>query len=80
MLSEAYSLMNGPDDIYSLCRGSVVAVDAAVPRRDQDGSQMLLDELMSRSIAPGLDPGLVLETGPDRHHASDRWKQGYRPY
>lgn len=61
-------------------RGSVVAIDAAVPRRDQDGSQIIVDELIRRSVAPGLDPSHILEGGPDRHHASDRWKQGYRPY
>lgn len=58
----------------------MVAIDAAVPRRDQDGNQVVVDELMHRSVAPGLDPTVVLEMGPDRHHASDRWKQCYRPY
>lgn len=63
-----------------MIRGSVVAIDAAVPRRDQDGNQIVMEELIRRSVAPGLDPSMVLEMGPDRHHASDRWKQGYRPY
>ena len=58
----------------------MVAIDAAVPRRDQDGNLIVLDELVRRSVAPGLDPSFVLEVGPDSHHASDRWKQGYRPY
>lgn len=66
-----------------MIRGSVVAIDCAVPRRDQDGNRILVDEmsmLKRRGVNPGLDPAIVLELGPDRHHATDRMKHGYRPY
>jgi hypothetical protein len=65
------------------CRGSVVAIDSAVPRRDQDGNRILVEDLSmpKRRVAnPALDPAIVLELGPDRHHATDRTKHGYRPY
>ncbi len=65
------------------CRGSVVAIDSAVPRRDQDGNRILVDDvsMVKRcGASPGLDPGIVLELGPDRHHATDRMRHGYRPY
>lgn len=70
-------------DSFFQCRGSVVAIDSAVPRRDQDGNRLLVDDmsmLRRRSINPALDPAVVLELGPDRHHATDRMKPGYRPY
>lgn len=66
-----------------LNRGSVVAIDSAVPRRDQDGNRILADDaamLKRRGVSPGLDPSIVLELGPDRHHVTDRMKHGYRPY
>jgi len=65
------------------CRGSVVAIDSAVPRRDQDGNRILVDDPLMpkrRGVNPALDPAIVLELGPDRHHATDRLKPGYRPY
>ena len=61
----------------------MVAIDCAVPRRDQDGNRILVDEMSMmkrRGVNPGLDPAIVLELGPDRHHATDRMKHGYRPY
>ena len=69
--------------VYSALRGSVVAIDSAVPRRDPDGNRILADDaamLKRRIMTAGLDPALVLELGPDRHHATDRMKHGYRPY
>ena len=60
-----------------------MAIDSAVPRRDQDGNRILVDDpLMAkrRGVNPALDPAIVLELGPDRHHATDRMKHGYRPY
>ncbi len=65
------------------CRGSVVAIDSAVPRRDQDGNRILVDDPLMpkrRGVHPALDPAIVLELGPDRHHATDRLKPAYRPY
>ena len=65
------------------CRGSVVAIDSAVPRRDQDGNRILVDDPLMpkrRGVNPALDPAIVLELGPDRHHATDRMKPSYRPY
>lgn len=64
-------------------RGSVVAIDSAVPRHDQDGNRIMGDELSMlrrHSINPALDPAIVLELGPDRHHATERMRPGYRPY
>ena len=64
-------------------RGSVVAIDSAVPRRDPDGNRILADDaamLKRRIMTAGLDPAVVLELGPDRHHPTDRMKHGYRPY
>lgn len=60
-----------------------MAIDSAVPRRDQDGNRILVEDLSmpKRRVAnPALDPAIVLELGPDRHHATDRTKHGYRPY
>ena len=61
----------------------MIAIDSAVPRRNQDGSQMLVDDMSTlrrRSANPALDPAIVLELGPDRHHTTDRMKPGFRPY
>ncbi|KAL0047603.1 hypothetical protein WJX82_007628 [Trebouxia sp. C0006] len=66
-----------------MIRGSVVAIDSAVPRRDQDGNRILVDDPLMpkrRGVHPALDPAIVLELGPDRHHATDRLKPAYRPY
>ncbi|KAL3130811.1 hypothetical protein ABBQ38_000147 [Trebouxia sp. C0009 RCD-2024] len=66
-----------------MIRGSVVAIDSAVPRHDQDGNRIMGDELSMlrrHSINPALDPAIVLELGPDRHHATERMRPGYRPY
>lgn len=67
------------------CRGSVVAIDAAEPRKeleplhfpDEEVSGMLCHSHLSDMARFALHGD---ELGPSRHHPFDRQRYNYRPY
>ena len=60
------------------CRGSVVAIDSAVPRHED--SMVMGEDEVSNILSAGRLGLFSNEMGPARHHSSERPRHNFRPY